>query len=132
MHLVPQTYARMWDLQAPIGALAARAIRAQLAAHARAQALRGARQDLEARVAIGHHQLRGTRGGGGARIGREVRDGEVDLVPDPRDHGQAARAYGARDPFVVERPQILERAAAAVCSAATSAGTAPAPCTAAG
>src|ERR1700730_5996370 len=113
LHLLLQPYARMCELQAPLGALAARSVRAQLAAHARAQALRGARQDLEARVAIGHHQLRGARGGGGGRISREVRDGEVDLVPDPRDHGQAARAYGARDPFVVERPQILERAAAA-------------------
>src|ERR1700719_2187169 len=113
LHLLLQPYSRMREFQAPLGALEARAIRAQLAAHTRAQAQRGARQDLETRAAIRHHQLRGPRGGGGARIGREVRDGEVDLVPDPRDHGQAARAYGARDPFVVERPQILERAAAA-------------------
>src|SRR6202163_550722 len=113
LHLLLQPYPRMRELQAPLGALEARAIRAQLAAHTRAQAQRGARQDLETRAAIRHHQLRGPRGGGGARIGREVRDGEVDLVPDPRDHGQAARAYGARDPVVVERPQILERAAAA-------------------
>src|SRR6202163_2449469 len=109
LHLLLQPYPRMRELQTPLGALEARAIRAQLAAHTRAQAQRGARQDLETRAAIRHHQLRGPRGGGGARIGREVRDGEVDLVPDPRDHGQAARAYGARDPFVVERPQILER-----------------------
>src|ERR1700730_3966605 len=113
LHLLLQPYARMGELQTPFGALEARAIRAQLAAHTRAQAQRGARQDLETRVAIRHHQLRGPRAGGGRRIGREVRDGEVDLVPDSRDHGQAARADGARDPFVVERPQILERAAAA-------------------
>src|SRR6202165_4220880 len=104
LHLLLQPYPRMRELQTPLGALEARAIRAQLAAHTRAQAQRGARQDLETRAAIRHHQLRGPRGGGGARVGREVRDGEVDLVPDPRDHGQAARAYGARDPFVVERP----------------------------
>ncbi len=113
LHLLLQRYPRMRELQAPPGVLEARAIHAQLAVHTRAQALRATRQHLQARTALRHHQLRGTRGGRGARIGREVRDGEVDLVPDARDHGQPAGAYGARDPLVVERPQILERAAAA-------------------
>src|SRR6267378_1686627 len=52
-------------------------ITVQTGARRPAQALRDARQYLETRVAIRHHQLRGPRGGGGARIGREVRDGFV-------------------------------------------------------
>ena len=76
----------------------------------RSEASRRRRQPLGG---IGHHQLGGRRGRGRAHVGGEVGDGEVDLVPDAADHGDGRGDDGARQALVVERPQILERAAAA-------------------
>ena len=48
-----------------------------------------------------------------AQVGDEVRDREVGLVADRGDHRNAAGVDRARDRLLVERPQILQRAAAA-------------------
>ena len=61
---------------------------------------------------IGHQQLGGRRWGRRAEVGGEVRDREVDLVTDCRNDRDCARADRACDRFVVERPQVFERAAA--------------------
>ncbi|VWC42463.1 hypothetical protein BLA6860_07099 [Burkholderia lata] len=47
------------------------------------------------------------------QVGREVRDREIGFVPDAADDRQFARRDRARQRLVVERPQILDRAAAA-------------------
>jgi len=64
--------------------------------------------------AIGRRdQLGGGRGRGRAHVGRKVREREVDLVAHRRDDRKGRsgdRAYGH---FLVERPQIFERTAAA-------------------
>ena len=56
-------------------------------------------------------------GGGGrgrrAQVGREVGDGEIGFMADAGNHGKAAGADGARHDFLVERPEILDAAAAA-------------------
>ena len=44
-------------------------------------------------------------------VGREVRDREIGFVPDAADDRQFARRDRARQRLVVERPQILDRAA---------------------
>lgn len=55
-------------------------------------------------------------GGGGrrcrAQVGGEVGDGEVGFMADPGNHRQPAGADGTRHDFLVERPQILDAAAA--------------------
>ncbi len=48
-----------------------------------------------------------------AQVRDEVRDREVDLVPDADDDGQLQCGDRARDDFFVERPKVFERAAAA-------------------
>ncbi|MDR8853482.1 hypothetical protein FEP99_06531 [Burkholderia pseudomultivorans] len=48
-----------------------------------------------------------------AHVGRKVRDREIGFVPDAADDRQLARRDRARKRLVVERPQILDRAAAA-------------------
>src|SRR6266403_171297 len=144
LHLLLQPYPRMRELQAPLGALEARAIRAQLAAHARVQAQRGARQDLETRVAIRHHQLRGPRGGGARASAARSAMVKSISCPTPettgRRHARMARATrsslnahrSSSEPPPRARISTSHSARAeAVCSAATSAGTAAAPCTAA-
>ena len=49
---------------------------------------------------------------GRPQVGDEISDGNVGLVPDGRNHRHRAGHYGARHSFLVERPKILERAAA--------------------
>ena len=63
--------------------------------------------------AVGHDDL--GRGGrrGRADIGGEVGQRHVDLVADAAHDRQRVRDDRADDPLVVERPQVLERAAAA-------------------
>ncbi|MDR8939456.1 hypothetical protein FEP67_04374 [Burkholderia multivorans] len=48
-----------------------------------------------------------------AHVGREIGDREIGFVPDAADDRQFARRNRARERFVVERPQIFDRAAAA-------------------
>ena len=59
---------------------------------------------------------RNQRGGGRrrrrARVGDEVADGEVGLVAHARDYRQYGIEDGLRDDFLVECPQVLDRAAA--------------------
>ena len=60
----------------------------------------------------GDSQL-GPRGGGGrAQVRHEIRDSEVGLVSDRRDHGHRASGDGARDCLLVEGPQVFHRTAA--------------------
>lgn len=51
--------------------------------------------------------------GVGAQVGHPVGDGEVGLVTDAGDDGDAAARDGARDDLRVERPQVFEAPAAA-------------------
>jgi len=59
----------------------------------------------------------GQRRGGGRRrradVGDEIADREIGFVADARDDRQLRMKYGARDDLLVERPQVVERAAAA-------------------
>src|SRR4051794_12095140 len=48
-----------------------------------------------------------------AQIGHEVADGEIGLVADRGDRRDGAGRDGARDRFLVERPEIFERSSAA-------------------
>jgi hypothetical protein len=61
---------------------------------------------------VGHEQFRGGRRRRRAQVGGEVGDREIDFVADRGDDGDRAGADRARDRFVVERPQVFERAAA--------------------
>src|SRR5688572_6018600 len=49
----------------------------------------------------------------GAEICDEIADGEINLVPDGGDDGQRRIKNGAGHGFFVERPEILQAAAAA-------------------
>ena len=62
---------------------------------------------------VRHHELR--RRGRGRRpdVRREVGERHVDLVADPGHDRQPVLDDRPDDPFVVERPEVLERAAAA-------------------
>ena len=74
--------------------------------------------DLRADLALrADHDLR--RGGRRrrAQVGDEIADREVGLVADAGDRRDLARGHRARDDFLVERPEILERASAAARSA---------------
>src|SRR6266481_3477896 len=59
------------------------------------------------------HHLRRRRRRRRASVGDETRDREIDLVADRGDDGQSGSDDGARDTLLVERPEVLERAAAA-------------------
>ena len=63
------------------------------------------------RALLLHHQLGGVGGRGGAHVGDEVGDREVHLVADRRDHRDLGGGDRAGQHLVVERPQVLERAA---------------------
>ena len=65
------------------------------------------------RAAVRHKNFRGGGRCRRAQVGGEIGDGEIDFVADRADHGDRARADRARHGFVVERPQVFERAAAA-------------------
>lgn len=55
----------------------------------------------------------GGGGGCGADIGDEIADCDIHLVPDGADDRDAAGGDGAGDVFLIEGPEIFERAAAA-------------------
>ena len=63
--------------------------------------------------AIRHDERRGAGGRRRARVGDEVADREVGLVADAGHDRHARLEHGARDDLLVERPQVLDRAAAA-------------------
>ena len=58
-------------------------------------------------------ELRGGRRRRRAQVGDEVGDGEIGFVADAGDHRHRRCDDRARQDLLVERPQILERAAAA-------------------
>src|SRR5690554_6798208 len=80
--------------------------------HALLQLAMTALQLLQHGPGVGAEQFGGRRGGGGAYVGNEVADGYIGLVPDNTDHGGAAGGHGPGDHFLVERPEILQRATA--------------------
>src|SRR5690554_785020 len=80
--------------------------------HALLQLAMTALQLLQHGPGIGAEQLGGRRGGGGAYVGDEVADGYIGLVTDGADHRGAAGGHGPGDHFLVERPEILQRATA--------------------
>ena len=87
---------------------------------ARDQSAHGAGEALAQPLDVGaeiflarHDDLRGGRRRRRAHVGGEVGDREVDLVADGRDDWHRRGDDGSRDDFFVERPQVLDRAAAA-------------------
>jgi len=62
---------------------------------------------------VGGEQFSGGTGGGGAEVGGEVGDGEIDFVADGIDDGDGAGVDGAGDDFLVEGPEVFDAAAAA-------------------
>ena len=64
------------------------------------------------RLAVGRDELRGTGRRRRADVGDEVADREVGLVAHGGDDRQRGVDHRARDLLVVERPQVLDRAAA--------------------
>ena len=64
-------------------------------------------------VAGGGHYLRGRGRGGGAMVGGQVAEGAVHLVAYRGDHGSRGGGDRAHYPFIGERQQVFQRAAAA-------------------
>ncbi len=62
---------------------------------------------------VRHDELRGRGWRRGADVRGEVGERDVDLVADAADHGHAVGDDRPDDALVVERPQVLEAAAAA-------------------
>ena len=77
------------------------------------QPLRELRQLLPQLVVVRHRELGRRRRRRRSEIGDEVRDREVRLVADGRDDGNRGGADSPRNGFLVECPELLERAAAA-------------------
>jgi hypothetical protein len=67
----------------------------------------------EQRGAVGPHGLRGVRRRVRAVVGDEIGERDVGLVADARDDGDTPVPARLRDGALVERPQVLQRAAAA-------------------
>src|SRR5262245_60952734 len=77
---------------------------------------RAPRQAVEPPDEIDPHRDRQLGGGGRRRrahVGGEVDERHVGLVPDRRDQRDRARRHRSHHDLLVERPQVLERAAAA-------------------
>ena len=64
-------------------------------------------------VPLSHHQLRRRRRGRGPKIRHEIRDGDVGFVPHRGDDGDGTCRQRARHDFFIERPEVLQRSAAA-------------------
>ena len=62
---------------------------------------------------VSHHQFGGRRRRGSPHVGDEVGNRKIDLVPHGRDDGNARRRDRPDDDLLVERPEVLERSAAA-------------------
>ena len=80
-------------------------------AHHAPEAQPGALQIVAPLQRVGGDHLRRRGGGRRAPVGDEVRNREVDLVPDAGDQRNRAAMNRACDRFVVEAPQILDRTA---------------------
>ena len=112
LFLLQQSDAGMTSLQPQTHVLEASRERTQFPAHAGTEPLPIARERIKEGGTIGHHELGRTRWSGCTRIRHEIGNREVDLVAYARDDRNRARPDRARQPLVVEGPQILERAAA--------------------
>ena len=71
------------------------------------------RDRLRAGLSVGDEQLGSLRGRGGARVGDEIGERDVDLVPDGAHHRHPARGHLPHQRLVVERRQVVRGAAAA-------------------
>ena len=111
--LLHEPDAGMTSLQPQIHVLEVSRERTQFAAHAGTQSFPIARERIKEGGTIGYHELRRPRWGGCARIRDEIGNREVDLVAYPGDDRNRARANRARQPLVIEGPQVLQRASAA-------------------
>ncbi len=58
-------------------------------------------------LAIRHQGFRRSRGRRRTVVGREVGEGEVDLVAYSRHHRHRAASNGAHDNFLVKRPEVF-------------------------
>jgi hypothetical protein len=102
--LLGEAHARMDELQSKHGAAEACCNGTQLSTHACAQALGRAGECFEASGPIGYHKLRSAGRRGCACIRDEVRDREIDFVPDARHDRNRGGADCARDALVVKGP----------------------------
>ena len=80
--------------------------------HGAPQPARSLVEEASARGRVGHDHLGGLRRRGRARVGGEVDERDVDLVTDGADDRDAARRDVAHERLVVERQEIVLRAAA--------------------
>ena len=61
--------------------------------------------------AVGGDELSRGRRGSGALVGNKVGNGEIDLMPDTRHQRDRATINRAREHFLVESPEVFQRAA---------------------
>ena len=111
--LLAQILPGVAQLQAPGEGGQLLPVRAQVLLQvARAACLQG-RQLGEPFVLVGAGELGGGRGCRCTLVGYEIGDGEVDFVAHSADDRYRAGMDGAGHRFLVERPQVFQRAAAA-------------------
>ena len=114
LRVLRELRARMRNLQAlRQRAQRQRAGRAGSGPSRRANRVLEQRQRFEPAPLVRHGRQRGGRRRGRAHVGDEVGDGDVDFVADAGHRRNAAGGDRARHAFVVEAPEVFERAAAA-------------------
>ena len=101
------------ERRAPLEPAQALALFAETPASAACEPCGEACKGRQPLAGVGDDELGGGRGRRRTQVGGEIGDGEIDLVADAADDGNRGCDDGARQALVVERPQILERAAAA-------------------
>ncbi len=98
--------------QASAGAFQAQAFAGQTALHVQRQAPLQVVQALHQLAAVRGQQFGGGRGRRRAHVGDEVGDGYIGLMAHGADDGRDAGGHGAGHDFLVEAPEIFQRAAA--------------------
>ena len=99
--------------QAPADAFQAQALAGQAALHVQHQAALQVVQALHQLAAVRGQQFGGGRGRRRAHVGDEVGDGYIGLMAHGADDGRDTGGHGAGHDFLVEAPEIFQRAAAA-------------------
>ncbi len=98
--------------QAPGQAIQAQALAAQAGLQGQGQA---ALEVVQATLQVGAVRCQQFGGGGGGRrahVGDEVADRYVRFMADGADDGRLAGSHGAGNDFLVEAPEVFQRAAA--------------------
>ncbi len=98
-----------WISQPPGRPLHPGAILGDAGLHAADETEARVREGASTRQRVRDDHLRRLRRGRGARVGGEVGERDVDLVPHGADHGDAARGDQTHEPLVVERREVLAR-----------------------